>query len=312
MAVDSTVADATSGVTLEQLVKGAGMQNLFGTGGDNTGGLVGGLILGSLLRNNGNLFGGNGDVYGGVRPATPVDVQNTVGFINTIQDINSARRDIFQAEGNVQAAISAASNSLNTQSLQGQIALLSAINNSTQATGNGIDSVNQNISDHTAQLARDVNSLAMSTANNFAMTNQNMSSAAAGLTNLLSTGFAAINQNVTNGTYQTAQAIRDDGDKTRALIQSLSTADLNRQITVAQNEISELRNRAAVVDNGHNITMNVNQNQMQMQQQQQAILQTSLLQGLLGEIQRNTQSVVNLGTMSGSAGTQTASNTKVY
>jgi len=114
-----------------------------------------------------------------------------------------------------------------------------------------------------------------------------------------------VNTNLLVGFNNVTREINSDGDKTRALI----TANM---ITELNNEIADLRTRAAVQDNGINITNNINQQQIQSQQQQQIGQLTTVLSGLVGEIQRTNQSVVNLGTMTGSAGRQDAANTKVY
>jgi hypothetical protein len=293
MAIDASGSTAgAEGLDLNSLLQsaiaGKNMGNIFG-GGDNAGsGLIGGLILGSLLRNNGNLLGGN-DGAVATRAATPNDVQDTVGFINTIQDINAARRDIFQSQGNIQGQIAQSLQSETVTNLQGQVALLTAINNSTQTTGSAIDTVNANISSHTDTLSARISDVA---------------------TGMLA-GFSGVTQAVTNSTYAVTQAITNDGDKTRALIQSIETASLNREIVVAQNEITELRNEGRIRESGVNVTNNINQNSLMQQQQQQLGSIVGALNGVVNELQRNTQSVVNLGTMSGSAGSQTANNTRV-
>jgi len=124
----------------------------------------------------------------------------------------------------------------------------------------------------------------------------------------VASGFNTLNTNVLQGTYATTSAITNDGDKTRALIQSISTADLNRQITVAQNEISDLRSHRHAMDSGVNVTNNINQTAVATAN---ATAQAQIV-GLLGTvataIQHNTQSTVNLGTMIGSG--QTATNVR--
>ena len=66
----------------------AGDGGLFGMGG---GGLIGGLILGSLLRNNGNLFGGDGNAAAGVATAATVNNSVQTSAIQTaLGDIKAA------------------------------------------------------------------------------------------------------------------------------------------------------------------------------------------------------------------------------
>lgn len=107
-----------------------------------------------------------------------------------------------------------------------------------------------------------------------------------------------------NGFNNVTREITNDGDKTRALITANMVTDLN-------NQIADLRTQRHVADSGVSVTNNINQNQLQMQQQQQLSSIVGALGSVVGELQRNTQSVVNLGTMSGSAGTQSASNALV-
>lgn len=278
-------------------ILGGNMGNLLG--GNNQDGLGGGVLLGLLLGRSGILGGTGAEAAyaAGHNAATPNDVQNTVGFINTIQDINATRRDIFQAQGNVQNQIAQGLQSETVNNLQGQIALLSAVNNSTQMTGNAIDTVNANISSHSDVLSARIGDVASGVLSGFGATAKGISDSAYVVT-------AAVNA----GSYATAQAISNDGDKTRALIQSISTADLNRQIIVAQNEATELRHEGRIRDNGVTVTNNINQNATATAN---ATAQQQII-GILGQvataIQHNTQSTVNLGTMIGSG--QTATNVR--
>jgi hypothetical protein len=280
MAVTQT---GTGGFDLNSLLAGGNMAGILGGTGND--GIGSGLVLGLLLGRSG-LWGNQGGLDGRV-PATPADVQSTVGFINTVQDINSARRDIFQSQGQIQQAIAQGLQSETVTNLQGQIALLNAINTSTQTTGNSIDGVNANLASEINSLSKQIDTANLS----------------------LIQGQAAINQNVNDTKYQLAQTITADGDKTRALIQSIDTANLNRQLVVADNRITELLGDRRSLNDGITVTNNINQNQLQQQQQQQLANIGTNLAILAGEVQRNTQSTINLGTMTGT--TQTANNTKV-
>jgi len=92
-------------------------------------------------------------------------------------------------------------------------------------------------------------------------------------------------------------------------ISNQEIASLNRQLSDANAAVIELRNEGRIRDSGVNVTNNINQNTMMQQQQQQIASLANATTLLLGEVQRNTQSVVNLGTMTGS--NQTAANTRV-
>jgi hypothetical protein len=203
--------------------------------------------------------------------------------------------------------------------LQGQLALLTAVNNSNQVTGNAIATVNANVADQGAKVSAQLDQVSLGLSQGHAVLNQNISTVSAG-TNLrisdasslvnqnIATVGAALNQNISNSAYEVAKAITNDGDKTRALIQGIETASLNRQITVAQNEISELRNERSVTGSGINVTNNISQSQAQAQAQQQQQYANNLLSQLVNEVQRNTNSVVNLGSMTSSP--QTATNVR--
>jgi hypothetical protein len=113
MAVETT--GTTTGADIINFLKENNMGGILGgTGTDGSSGIIGGLILGSLLKNNGNLFNGDSSSAHNTNAATPMDVQGSIGFINTIQDINSARRDIFQSQGVLQNHITRSTCSFNS------------------------------------------------------------------------------------------------------------------------------------------------------------------------------------------------------
>ena len=98
-----------------------------------------------------------------------------------------------------------------------------------------------------------------------------------------------------------------DGTTTRALITSQYENNLQRELAVAQNEISELRGdrRLGEVSRGIEVNTTNNINQMQQQQQQQA--QFGQLANLifgLGQAIRSNNEAINVG-----SGTLTANPT---
>jgi hypothetical protein len=240
MAVDSTVTG--SGIDLNQLfqsaITGGNMGNLFGSNDNMGGGMIGGLILGSLLRNNGNLFGGNGLMAG-------------------IGDIKQA------------VAVGVATTETSNANQTGQ--LTSAVLQSTSANQLAVAGVKDAVNANSVVLMQQLNQ---------------------------------VNTNIMESKYELSRDITADGEKTRALITANMVTDLN-------NQLADLRVQRAIADNGVTVTNNINQNQAQQQQQQQLGFVVNALSGVVAELQRNTQSVVNLGTMSGSAGSQTANNTRV-
>jgi Mg2+ and Co2+ transporter CorA len=271
-------------MTLDSLLKGANMGNLFG--GQDSNGLIGGLILGSLLRNGGNLWGPNG---GGVidpnAQQLAIDAAVSAALANANQANNNSMlllKDIQDSSQEVISSISAAENAINASITQGNQTIL--------------------IQQLQAQIANLMGQGEIKTA--IATTSGNIVNEIHESESALSSQMNALNTNMLQGFNNVTREISADGDKTRAMIMANLVTELN-------NQIADLRTRSAVDAGGVNVTNNINQNQLQQQQQQQAVLQTTLLQQLVGEIQRNTQSVVNLGTMTGQAGQQTAANTRV-
>lgn len=234
---------------------------MFGMGG---GGLFGGLILGSLLRNgNGGLFGGNGDGAGGAA---------AVSAINTNTKLDSIATAIPAAAANTQ-------NSILQQTIE-----LGNLNAATNlGLCNGFAS------------AKDATQTAM-------------------LANLTAT--TGVKDAVQNSAFALAAAVQNDGDKTRALIQSVTDAQLNRELGVAQTALLEARLREHSTAASRGVEVNVAQSVAQNQQQQQFQAQfqtiTGVLGSLVGELQaiKQGQVVFNSGTMTGSA-TQAAANTRV-
>lgn len=121
---------------------------------------------------------------------------------------------------------------------------------------------------------------------------------------------------VQTGTLQTVIAIGNDGDKTRALIQSINDTNLNRELAVAQSALSEERSNRRIREVEVNVSQSVTQNQNQAQAQLQTQMQFQNLFGVLSNLANDLQQVkqgqviFNSGAMTAS-GTQAAANTRV-
>lgn len=113
-----------------------------------------------------------------------------------------------------------------------------------------------------------------------------------------------------NAQYAIATAIRDDGDRTRALLISQNETALNRQLAVAENALAEQRSAFRSRDVEINVSQNVNQNQVQQQQQAQLQQLSNALAILATNQQHISNGIVNLGTMNHS-GNPTSANTRV-
>ena len=285
MAVE--IGTGTGNVDLTSLLKGTDMGNLLGGAGGNGEGLGGGLLLGLLLGRT-NLLGGGADGAGAAATAEKAAIDAAVA--SALASANQANnnsmillKDIQDTGQGLTAAITAGNQTQLTTTLQGQIANLQG----QAAVLAGIEGSKGAIVNEVHEASTDV--LA------------GLNVLAAGV----ASGFSNLNTNVLQGTYATTNAITNDGDKTRALIQSISTADLNRQITVAQNEISDLRTQRHSADSGVNVTNNINQTAVATANANAQAQIVGLLGTLASTMQHNTNSIVNLGTMrnSGQAAT---------
>lgn len=275
------------------------MADTSGTTG--LGGALGAVLIGALLP---RLVGNNGLGVDGVNgfnnhnQLTAADVTTQVGALLSMQDINEVKRDVFQAQAATAAEIATANLSSTTNTLQAEIANLQGQGLLAASIAENRYVMSNEVHEGTANVVAAIDNAA---ANSLAVTNALAASLAA--------GHAAIQAGIADSKYATLVAVNNDGDKTRALIEAINLADLNRQITIADNRITELLGDRRTVDSGITVTNNINQNQLQQQQQQQFANINTQLACLASELQRNTQSTVNLGTMTGTA--QTANNTRV-
>lgn len=121
----------------------AGMMMSGGDGLFGGGGLIGGLILGSLLRNNGNLFGGDGAAGGAALRSPPEQVQANMSLMQAIGDVNRS------------VALGTATTETSNATQTGQ--LTNAINAATSANLIAIQGVKDNVSQGTMMLAQQLN-----------------------------------------------------------------------------------------------------------------------------------------------------------
>lgn len=274
--------------------------NVLGNNNDFGGsGFVLGALLGRTLFNNGldgdrRFDGQNADraaIDAAVAAALARANQDNNNAMLLLKDIQDSSQEVISTvttgNQNIVTAIDSASQSNLIQSLQNQISTLGAINNSTQVTGNALDNV-----------ANQISGVTLSVAQGQADINNNIAEAKFAT----AIGQAETNAKVAESQFALAQTIRDDGDKTRALITQNMITELN-------NQIADLRTARHVTDSGLTVTNNINQTQQQQQQQQQIWNINNLLQDLLAQ-QKITQGIINVGgTVAGAS--QTAANTRV-
>lgn len=241
---------------------------------------IGGLLVGALLGRGFGFGGGFGGGWGGGCGDGGARVLDTA---------------ILQQLGNVQAAVP-----LTALQTQAQVA---------ESTG----SINNTTLQQTLMLGGEIARASLAGQQGFANVKDSVQNSFA----VLNSNIAGVNAAVNVGTLTTAIAIRDDGDKTRALISSIDRDNLNRQLAVAENTITELRLNQCRRDDNHGLEIqminNQNQNQLQFQQQAQgfAFLQHGLAE--CNQLARATNAQINIGsgTLTGAAQTANPINTKL-
>lgn len=278
----------TDSIIEREVMGGGGMGGGLGAG--LGGGLLGGILGGALLGGNG--LGGRNNIGEGV--VTPAML--TAGLAGVTDALQNTT--VMQTLGDIKAAVPLAEAQVQLALAGSQAQITSEITSSTIATMNGQALINKNVSDAIAS------SLA-------SQTSIKESVAAYGVANLNATKDAQ---------FALATIVKDDGEKTRALITSNTISELQRQLTVAQTVALEdrLTNRARETEinitNTNTATAQQFQAQAQAQAQNQAIIQLSgLVANLSGDIQavRATTSNVNFGTQAGVGQTTNATNNKV-
>jgi len=138
---------------------GGGDGGMFGGGG-----LIGGLILGSLLRNNGNLLGGDGNGAGAALGATlrnppeqnqaNMDLMAAIGGVDKSVAVSTATMEASQATQTL--GLTSQLNSI-TQALAGRVdGLKDVINQNSVALMQGQAAINQNIMENRYELSKDI------------------------------------------------------------------------------------------------------------------------------------------------------------
>jgi hypothetical protein len=252
-----------------------------GGSGFGEGGLLGSLLLLGLLGGNGGLGGNRKDCVDQSALNSLLGSLNNNSVLSTLGDIKSA---IPLATCETNLAMAAQTDQLTRNITNGQTALMQG-----QAA---------------LQLAEATSTAALQA--NICNTAQN-----------LLAGQSAINTNIDRTGMTIVNAIRDDGNSTRALITENVIQALRDDKVILSNELAEIRNeRNRERDrNGIEIDIrNINQ-QAQLQQQRQDFRLESICNHLFGlgnQIAKATNSNVIVGnTGATTTGTQTANPTNV-
>lgn len=202
--------------------------DLFGAGMGG-GGIISGLILGALLRNNGNLFGadGNGGAAAGALLRSPPEQ-------------TQANMDLMASIGAVDKAVAVGTAAMEGSQAQQSAAITSQLNAATGSLATRIDSTKEAVNAGTMVLAQQLNTIN---------------------TNLMATANET-QKVVTNDGDKTRALITQQYEA--MLNRQLS--DANAAVIALQAKID---NQAATRGVEVTTTNNINQMQMQQQQQQQ-------------------------------------------
>lgn len=221
-----------------------------GTAGDGFGmggGLIGGLLAASLFGNRNNDWNRNWHGEGCVTPS-----QLTAGLTGVTDAIQNT--EVMGQLADIKAAVPLAEAQVQLALAGAQAELAGQINGSTLSNLNGQAQINKNISDAIAASLASQNNI-------------NVNVLQTSTANLMATR---------ESQYATLAAIKEDGEKTRALITANQISELQRLAAERQDEIIELRNGSARDRDRHGIEIsminNQNQNQLQFQQQAQAMV----------------------------------------
>lgn len=262
-------------------------------GGGLGAGLVGGL-LGTALFGRRGLGGYDGD--GGAVPATLQGVESVVNNSAIMQSLGDIKASIPLAESQQQLALAGAQMDIN--------------NNINGVSGSIIAAVGSG----NANLMNNLNMQTQMNQKGFADTTA--AAIASGNANMLAIKDASILAE--RNSWAITQAITADGDKTRALIQSIDKSNDSRTITNLANEVTELRNEGRLRGVEGNITISntntanaVAQQQQAQQQQQQIATLLATVNALYAQNQHIQQGVLNIGSGTVSGNSQNAANTRV-
>lgn len=140
---ESTGMDGLGPMLMSMATKSSGGDGLFGGGGG--GGLIGGLILGSLLRNNGNLFGGGGaDAVAGAALRNPPEQ-------------NQANMDLMAGIGQVDKAVAVSTAAMEASQAAQSAGIVSQLNNVASSLAARVDSTKEVVNSMAMVLSQQLN-----------------------------------------------------------------------------------------------------------------------------------------------------------
>lgn len=157
----SQVKENLKDKNMAEILNPSGMM-MSGGGGDlfGGGGLIGGLILGSLLRNNGNLLGGDGAGAGAALRSPPEQVASNMALMQAIGAVDKSvavSTAAFEASQATQSLGITSQLSSVASSLTNNIGQLKdVVNQNAVALMQGQAAINQNIMENRYELSKDI------------------------------------------------------------------------------------------------------------------------------------------------------------
>lgn len=306
--VISSIDSLCKGSIMSHEKEAVSVKNIFEPGSSG-GGNIWAAVLPALMAERGGVRNdGFGSGLGGA----------ALGFVAGAL-VNNRRGGLFGGESG--EGCGQATSDLLTLKTLGDIKYdIASSANETQAVTNQVGSnLNTTVLQQTIALQQNQAQLALGVQQGFAGITANIQATSSLLSNQLNT----VNTNLLEGLCSVKQTVRDDGDKTRALITSNEMATLNRQLATAEAAIIEQRNENRLNDRTRGIEINMTNTQTQLQAQAQGQIQAqqqlqilanlnAVVANLANDIQvvRQGQTIFNSGTMAAS-GTQAAANTRV-
>lgn len=268
-------------------------------GGTGEGGLIGGLILGSLLRNNGGFLGGDGGAAGAYAASHNNETSQILQAMNQqqlasatqilTQDVNRAGHDVATSAAATQATVAAGNLQNTISTLQGQTALTKDIMDSTITNAAGHTGILGAVAASSNDTNAAINNARSGISADINASNRAIDADLHAIENALSSAIAQTRDDINRAHYDiigathaneisnlrsafdtqravyetanlTQKSIADDGDKTRSLISNINIADLNRQIAVTEAKLAEALGDRRHLQSTHDIIINNNNN----------------------------------------------------
>lgn len=268
---DSSGMDGLGPMLMSMATKGSntGGDGMFGGGG----GLIGGLLLGSLLRNgNGGLFGNGGDGAGLVGGAA----------LRNPPEQNQANMDLMAGIGQVDKAVAVGTASMEASQAAQSAAIVSQLNSVTSSLASRIDSTKETVNAMAMVLAQQLNGVDRSVMENRYELSKDITADGDRTRSLITAQYeATLNRQLAEANAAIIELRADERSARRA----------------HENEI--------------NVTQTVNQAQSQQQQQQQLGNLYSMLSDAVQSIRATNQAInIGAGTLTANP-TNTNTNTRV-